>query len=126
MVDWVTSAFSRNSTAIEIDEALLDEEVVILLRGKNQFQDAIFSYLKLSLRNLQKLKVALINKADFMPSDFGTVLAAGRGEPSQELRSEMAVTYGMIDRPVQSEKQTKPKLGSFATKTPITHTSNED
>ncbi|MCI5048705.1 MAG: hypothetical protein MRY32_00015 [Rickettsiales bacterium] len=116
--DWVTSAFSKNSTVIEIDEELLDEEVVILLTGKNKFGDQIFSYLKLTLRRLQDLKVALKEKQDFMPAEFGTVLAAGRDEPSAELRSEMAITYNMIDKPkpVEVRNKEKPKMASFAVK----------
>ena len=96
---WVTKAFSRNSTPVTLDEELLDEEVVILLQGKNVFGDPIFSYLKLTLRNLQELKLKMQESANFMPSDYGTVLAAGKGEPSEELRSEMAVTYNMVDVP---------------------------
>ena len=116
--DWVASAFSKNSTVLEIDEELLEEEVVILLSGRNRFGDQIYSYLKLTLRNLQELKKALKEKQEFMPADFGTVLAAGRGEPSPELRSEMAITYNMIDKPkpVEVKNKEKPKMASFAVK----------
>ena len=96
---WVTKAFSKNSTPVVIDESLLDEEVVIFMQGKNVFEDRIYSYIKLPLRNLQRLKTALTNNENFIPSDFGTVLFAGKGEPTPELRSEMAVTYGLIDVP---------------------------
>jgi len=36
---------------------------------------------------------------NFKPSDFGTVIAAGIGEPSQEIRDEMREEYNMIDVP---------------------------
>ena len=36
---------------------------------------------------------------DFMPGEYGEVVAAGKGEPDQEMRSEMAVTHNMIDVP---------------------------
>ncbi len=114
---WVTKSFSSNSTAVEVDPELLDEKVVILLMGENNFGDQIFSYLQLTLRNLQQLRQYLISGDKFLPSDFGTVLAAGRGEPSQELRSEMAVTYKMVDRPIRTGgKPQKQKLGSFTQK----------
>ena len=96
---WVTKAFSKNSTPVEIDEELLDEKVVILLQGKNVFGDDIFSYLELTLRNMMEIKNKLVKGENFMPSDLGTVLAAGKGEPSEELRQEMAVKYNMIDVP---------------------------
>lgn len=115
MTQWTTKAFSNNSTPLELTDDILEEKVVILLQGENNFGDAIFSYLQLTLRNLQQLKHFLQSGEKFMPSDFGTVLAAGRGEPNQELRSEMAVTYKMVDRPqaVRTSKTQKPKLGSF-------------
>jgi hypothetical protein len=34
-----------------------------------------------------------------MPAEFGAVLAAGKGEPSPELRARMAKEYNMIDVP---------------------------
>lgn len=116
--DWKTRSFSANSTAVEVDPLLLDEEIVILLQGTNVFGDIIFSYIKMTLRNLQALRDSLKRGDKFMPADFGTVLAAGKGEPSRELKSEMAVTYQMVDVPmVRSAKANaapKKKLGSFA------------
>lgn len=125
--NWVASSYSSNSTAVAIDDSLKKDEVVILLQGKNSFGDPIFSYLKLNLGNLIELKRAMINKQDFLPSDFGTVLAAGRGEPSAELRSEMAVTHKMVDRPptLNANKPEKQKMGSFTPKTPITYSGEE-
>lgn len=101
---WKTGAFSKNSTPIEIDEALLDEKVVILLQGKNVFNDQIYTYIRLSLRSLQQLRDKMKKNDNFMPAEYGEILAAGKGDPSPELRSEMAVTYNMIDVP-------KPKAG---------------
>lgn len=96
---WKTGAFSKNSTPVEIDEALLNEKVVIMLQGKNIYGDQIFTYLQLTLKSLQQLRDKMRKQEDFMPAEYGTVLAAGKGEPSPELRSEMAVTYNMIEVP---------------------------
>lgn len=96
---WKTSAFSKNSTPVEIDESLLLEKVVILLQGKNVYGDPIFTYLQLTLKSLQQLRDKMRKQEDFMPAEYGAVLAAGKGEPSPELRSEMAVTHNMIDVP---------------------------
>lgn len=96
---WKTSAYSKNSTPVEVDDALLSEKVVILLQGKNVYGDPIFTYLQLTLKSLQQLRDKMRSGADFMPAEYGEVLAAGRGEPSAELRSEMAVTHNMVDVP---------------------------
>jgi hypothetical protein len=98
-ITWKTSAFSKNSTPIELDEALLNEKVVILLQGKNIYGDAIFTYLQLSLKSLQLLRDKMRKIEDFMPAEYGEVLSAGKGEPSAEMRSEMAVAHNMIDVP---------------------------
>jgi len=113
---WTTKAQSKNSTHLELSEQTLNEEAVILLQGVNTFGDRVFSYLKLTVRNYLKLKDALKNGDKFFPSEFGTVLAAGKGEPSQELRSEMAVTHKLVDIPRKAEKPATPKMGSFAAK----------
>lgn len=97
--NWKTAALSKNSTPVAIDDALLEEKVVILLQGKNVFGDQIYTYLRLSLKSLQQLRDKMRKNDNFMPAEYGEVLAAGKGEPSQELRSEMAVIYNMIDVP---------------------------
>ena len=96
---WKTSAQSQNSTPVELDEALLAEKVVILLQGKNVYGDEIYTYIQLTLRSLQLLRNKMRKTEDFMPAEYGEVLAAGRGEPPVELRSEMAVTHNMVDVP---------------------------
>ncbi|GEM_PF-1032595 len=103
---WTTKAFSNNATPIELTDEMLNEEGVIFLTGKNIHNDQVYSYLKLTIANLQKLKAALKRGDQFMPSDFGTVLAAGKGEPPAELRSEMAVTYKLVDVPRGHESAT--------------------
>lgn len=116
---WTTKAYSNNSTPIELTEDILNEKVVLLLQGNNSFGDQIYSYVQMTIRSFEEMKKFLISGQKFMPSDYGTVLAAGRGEPPQELRSEMAVRYKLIDRPAirtGGSKPTKPKLGSFAPK----------
>lgn len=111
MTDWVSKAFSAKAATVQIDEELLDEEVVIYMTGRNIYNDPTYAYIKLSLRNLQKLKAAMDAGEKFMPSDFGEVLAAGKGEPSPEIRSEMALTYNLVDMP-------KPAMGRRAAPNP--------
>ncbi|MAR57342.1 MAG: hypothetical protein CMM93_09175 [Rickettsiales bacterium] len=114
MSDWQTRAFSNNSTPVELSDEILDQEGVIFLTGKNTFGDDVYSYLKITIRNIQRLKEALAKGEHFMPSDFGSVLAAGKGEPDQELRSEMAVTYKLIDVPQSHRKVLQPEKPAMA------------
>jgi hypothetical protein len=105
MSDWKAKSFSANSTPVEVTDDILNEKVVILMQGKNVFGDAIYSYVQLTLRNLQDLKDSLTGKQNISPSDYGTVVAAGTGEPDQELRSEMAIRYNMVDVPSSIQAQ---------------------
>jgi hypothetical protein len=119
MTSWVAKSFSSNSTPVAITDEMLVEDVVILLEGKNIYGDDVFSYLKLTLQGLFDLKMKLLKKEQLMPSDYGTVLAAGNGEPSPELISEMRVTHNMLDVPTikrdyEASQRKKKKLGSFA------------
>ncbi|MFO0388260.1 MAG: hypothetical protein ACK502_00875 [Alphaproteobacteria bacterium] len=93
--------------------ALDSQFVVLLLFGKNSFGDRIYSYVKINLPNLPNLKTAINAGKGFNPSDFGEVIAAGKGEPPSEVRSEIASTYQVIDNtkpqaaaaPVATEKK---------------------
>ncbi|MCX7092018.1 MAG: hypothetical protein NTY50_01010 [Methylobacter sp.] len=83
----------KKNSPHKFDELFKDEFAVILLQGKNSFGNVIYSYVQVALPNIKKLYSALNSSEDFSPSDFGTIIAAGEGEPSDELRAEMAITY---------------------------------
>lgn len=97
--EWITEALGSASLTGEerISEEALNEEAVVLLNGTNMFGDAIYSYTKITLRNFQKLRDAMISGENFIPSDYGEVIAAGRGEPSQELKDEMGIQFKMVN-----------------------------
>jgi hypothetical protein len=99
--DWNQKEISKdiNNLSPEDEELLAKEEIVMLLQGKNTHGDRVYCYLRLSVLSLRDLKDAILNKQDFMPSDFGEVLAAGNGYPEPELRAEMAVKYGLMQTP---------------------------
>ncbi len=99
--NWSTGAFGGAESASSIiDEKLLDVDIVILLQGTNLFGDGIYSYLRLPGRKLKEMFAKMRAKENFNPSDYGEVLSAGRGDPSQDVRNEMAATYNMIDVPM--------------------------
>lgn len=75
-----------------------EEYGVILLRGKNSFGDAIYSYVKVSFSNIDRMVNALKNRLPFTPSDFGEVVAAGKGEPTDEVKAEITRSFPLIEQ----------------------------
>lgn len=90
----------KTSFADKFGELFKDEYAVILLQGKNSFGDMIYSYVEVTLPNIKLLYSALNSGEDFTPSDFGKILEAGKGIPSDELKAEMAARYSML-QPIQ-------------------------
>jgi hypothetical protein len=80
----------------DFSELFKEEFMVLFLRGKNTFGDQIYSYVKVSVPNIKRLHDALYNGENFTPSDFGEVVAAGRGEPSEETKAELALAYPIL------------------------------
>lgn len=97
--NWAASGFGSNVSPELVEDQFLDSEIVILLEGTNLFGDAVYSYLKLNGRNLKEMFGKMKSRQNFKPADFGTVLAAGRGKPTTEIRQEMVQTHNMIDVP---------------------------
>lgn len=81
----------------DLSHLFKDEYAVMLLQGKNLFGDMIYSYVKVAMGDIKRLYAAMQSGANFNPSDFGTVVAAGKGEPTPELKAEMATTYHMLE-----------------------------
>ena len=77
--------------------SLEGEFAVVLLYGKNSFGDKIYSYVKLLLSDFVRLKAAMKAGGGFNVSDYGTILAAGRGEPTDEIKMEMASVCPVVD-----------------------------
>ena len=99
--NWAPNGFGQNLSPDLVKDEFLDVEVVILLQGNNLFGDLVYSYLQLRGQNLKDMFAKMQTGENFKPSDFGTVIAAGRGDPPPEVRAEMAATYNMIDIPTQ-------------------------
>jgi len=87
---------AADSEEINYKNVDLNKAVVLLLYGKNSFGDKVYSYLKITLGNIEKMKAIVLLGQVFNPSDFGTVIAAGRGEPSDEVRSEISSLYHIL------------------------------
>jgi hypothetical protein len=98
--NWSASGFGKNISPDLIDEKYFDVEIVVLLQGTNMFGDPVYSYVKINGRNLKEMFIKMKSNENFKPADFGTVLAAGRDMPSEEVRAEMAATHNMVEVPV--------------------------
>ena len=86
----------KNNTSDKFGELFKDEYAVILLQGRNSFGDMIYSYVEVTLPNIKRLYAALNSGEDFTPSDFGTIVVAGKGAPPESLRTEMASNHNMM------------------------------
>jgi|CXWL01.1.fsa_nt_gi hypothetical protein len=88
--------FNKNNSTDKFGDLLKNEYAVILLQGRNAFGDMIYSYVEVTLPNIKRLYAALNSGEDFTPSDFGTIVAAGKGSPSEGLRKEMESSHNMM------------------------------
>lgn len=96
---WSTEVLNNGGGTPDFAALMKDEATVILLRGKNVFGDMIYCYLKVAFPDIRKLEDALSGTSTFNISDFGTVIAAGKGEPPPEVQAEVALAYPMLDKP---------------------------
>lgn len=92
---WNSKAFGKNVDKLQ--SGLLDETGVILMQGKNPFGDRIYAYLKLSVKDFMRMQEAVKKGEPFNPSDFGSVVAAGKGDPTDEVKAEIASMYRILD-----------------------------
>ncbi len=92
---WNSKALGKNLDALQ--SGVMNDDVVILMQGKNPFGDRIYSYLKLTVKDLMRLQSTIQSGAGFNPSDFGTVVSAGKGDPSNEVKAEVAAMYKVLD-----------------------------
>lgn len=80
----------------DVANVFKDEYAVILLQGHNSFGDMIYSYVEVTLPNIKRLYAALNSGEDFTPSDFGTIVLAGKGSPPESVRNEMAAKHNLL------------------------------
>jgi hypothetical protein len=99
--NWSASGFGKGVSPSLVKDEFLDVEIIILLQGTNMFGDNVYAYLQIVGRNLKEMFGKMQKGDNFKPADFGTVLAAGRGEPTAEVREEMMTTYNLLEVPLQ-------------------------
>lgn len=97
--NWSASGFGRYVSPDLVLDEFLDDEVIVLLQGRNTFGDELFIYLQITGRNLREIFRMMQQGENFKPVDFGSIIVAGRGEPTDELKAEMLNEYNMMDVP---------------------------
>lgn len=97
--NWLASGFGRFVSPDLVTDEILDAEVVVLLEGNNTFGDRLYCYLHVTGASLKEIFRKIQSAENFKPADYGTIIFAGRGEPTAEIRAEMYHEYGMTDVP---------------------------
>ncbi len=92
-------------TKLSISEQIIAEKTVciLLVRGENPDGNSIYAYVAVRADRLESFMAAQ-KSGTFYPEDFGVIIEAGEGEPSDEVRKKMETEYGfnhqiMVDIP---------------------------
>jgi hypothetical protein len=80
---------------LTIHEQRMAERIalVLLVRGENPDGEAIYAYVGIPGDRLQEFTAAQ-DSGTFYPEDFGEIIEAGEGEPSEEVRRKMETKWG--------------------------------
>lgn len=82
-------------TKLTRSEQIIAEKTVcvLLVRGESPEGKKIFAYLAIRADKLESFMEAQ-KQGTFFPEDYGIVLEAGEGEPSDEVKLKMTQEYG--------------------------------
>lgn len=92
---WVTKTTGK-TLPVDDFNGINEHVSTILVQAKNSAGSDIYCYLQLPYEDVDKVRAQLASGERFIPSHFGKVLAAGLGEPSEEVRSEIGKTQFMV------------------------------
>ena len=91
---WVAKALGVTGGSDQEDSG--GDDLVVLVQGKNVFNDSIYCYLRIPHPKLEEFRGKLENNQKFDIREYGDVIAAGRGLPNQEVQDEMTRDFGMM------------------------------
>lgn len=82
-------------TKLTRSEQIIAEKTVcvLLVRGESPDAKKIYAYLAIRADKLEAFMKAQ-NEGTFFPEDYGIILEAGEGEPSEEVKLKMTQEYG--------------------------------
>lgn len=72
-----------------------DEDMLVLVQGKNAFNDSIYCYIKVSSSRMNEFMNVLKTTRQFDLREYGTVVAAGRGVPTADTQIEVTQDLGI-------------------------------
>lgn len=93
--NWVSKALGKTQ-AVEDLSSVHHESATLLILGRNTFGDEIYTYMKLPMQRIDEVKERISSGQNFVPSHYGSVVAAGRGIPTQEVRDEVGTPEFML------------------------------
>lgn len=100
---WISKAlgYIHNDESSEGETA---EDLVVLVQGKNAFNDKIYCYIRIPSQQFDEFKRQLQSVSSFDLREYGTIIAAGRGDPTREVQSEITKEFGI--KPASSSGST--------------------
>lgn len=96
---WIDASQGDKELSEEEKEKLGEEDIVVLLGGFNNFGDKIYNYVKMKFKDYDKLRDDIKRGGRFDVRGYGEVVAAGKGDPTPEVKAEIASQYKMIAFP---------------------------
>ena len=103
----IMSAPGRGTIPSAFEKIAADFDRIQLIRGKNVFGDRIYAYMRISLFQIKRLELAIDGSGTFNLSEYGVIIAAGKGEPSAEVKRGVALSY-------PSTKESTPYLSAVS------------
>jgi len=83
---------------LTLAERIIAEKTVciLLIRGEDPDGSPIYAYVAVRADQLQSFMAAQ-GSGTFYPEDYGVIIEAGEGEPSEEVRHKMKTEYNFDD-----------------------------
>lgn len=95
--NWVSKALGKTQAVTTDDSAHAQSAMTsLLIQGRNSFGDEIYAFIEMPMGRIEEVKKHLTTGQNFLPSHYGTVVAAGRGKPSPDVIDEVGVPQYMI------------------------------
>lgn len=93
---WVSKALGKTQAVDNLGSSTHDLLTMLLVLGRNTFGDEIYTYIRLPMQRIDEVKDKLAEGGNFMPSQYGSVVAAGRGKPTPEITEEVGIPEFML------------------------------
>jgi hypothetical protein len=107
--NWVSKALGKTQAVDDFGD-IPNSMTLLLILGRNTFGDEVYSYIRLPMKNIDDVKTQLSSGKNFVPSHFGTVVAAGRGKPTPAITEEVGIPEFVLHfKPDELPNQRQPQ-----------------